>query len=218
MIHKEGYLILINTLLFIIIISIIINIFYKKLLILSIVIFSIIYIFLLWFFRNPKINIGVIKQNEIVSPADGKIIKIKKIFENKFFNDFCIQISIFMSPLNVHVNRYPISGKIIYIKYFPGKHFIAFYKKSSSHNERTIIVIKSCFNKQLILLKQIAGIIARRIICYSKIGDITQAGKEFGFIKLGSRVDLILPLNVLLKVKEKQKITGGKTILAILKK
>jgi phosphatidylserine decarboxylase len=142
------------------------------------------------FFRVPKRKFS--KNDKIViSPADGKLVVIERITENEYFKDERIQLSVFMSPLNVHVNWYPISGKIVYVKYHPGKYLVAWDPKSSTENERTTVVIDS--GNEKIMVRQIAGAVARRIVCYSKEGDAVEQGSELGFIKFGSRVDIILP-------------------------
>lgn len=174
--------------------------------------FSILYLFIVWFFRNPTRNY-IINEREVVAPADGKIITIQKTFEHEVLKKFCIQISIFMSPLNVHVTRYPVSGKVIYSKYHPGKYLFAWHKKASTKNEHTTITIRTK-EQELVLFRQIAGFVARRIVLYSKEGCEAQAGKEFGFIKFGSRLDLFLPLNCNILVKIGQKTIGAKTIIA----
>jgi len=164
------------------------------------------------FFRNPKRNI-IINDNHIIAPADGKVVVIEEIVESEYFKDKRIQISIFMSPINVHINRYPISGVVKYVKYHPGLFLVAWHPKSSTDNERTTIVVEHK-NGQSILFRQIAGAMARRIVNYSKVGDTAVQGDEFGFIKFGSRVDLLLPLSVKVKVGLEQKVRGRETIIA----
>ena len=150
----------------------------------------IIFVFILWFFRNPKRNI--IKNPELIlSPADGKVIAIKEVDELEYFNDKKIQISIFLSPLDIHVNRYPVSGEISYSKYHKGEYLVAWHPKSSDKNERTTVVIK---NKKFgeVMYRQIAGAVARRIVNYAKVSSNVGQGDDSGFIKFGSRVDLFL--------------------------
>ena len=169
-------------------------------------------ILILQFFRNPK---RVVKPNskKILSPVDGKVVVIESVFEKEYFNDNRMQVSIFMSPLNVHVTRYPLSGTITYSKYHPGKYLFAWHPKSSEENERTTIVIKtSKFGE--ILYRQIAGALARRIINYAKKGDEVKQGDDAGFIKFGSRVDLFLPLNTPIDVVLNQYAKGAKTIIS----
>ena len=171
------------------------------------------YSMILWFFRNPKRNI-IIDDNVILSPADGKIVDIKEVNENEFFKDDRIKISIFLSITNIHVTRFPISGKIIYNKYHPGKYLLAWHPKSSEKNERTSVVISNnSFGN--ILYRQIAGAVARRIINYAKTNLEVIQGEDSGFIKFGSRVDIFLPLNSNISVKKGQNVKGGITILSI---
>lgn len=167
------------------------------------------------FFRNPIRTIEKFDNNIVYAPADGKIVVIEKTIESEYFNDKRIQISIFMSPLNVHVSRYPIVGTVAYVKYHAGKFLTAWQPKSSTENERATIVIDNGKNK--ILLRQIAGAVARRIITYSKVGDKAIQGEDLGFIRFGSRVDIFLPLDAEIKVELNQIAIGNKTVLAILK-
>ncbi len=168
---------------------------------------------ILWFFRNPKrtANVG---NNEVVAPVDGKVVVIKEVFEKEFLNTNCIQVSIFMSPLNVHVCRFPVSGKVIYTKYHKGKYLVAWHEKSSELNERTTVAVETN-NGQKVLFRQIAGYVARRIVLYAKENDTALAGNEYGFIKFGSRVDVFLPLGTEILVKENEIIlNGGEKIIA----
>ena len=172
----------------------------------------IIFVFILWFFRNPKRNI--IKNPELIlSPADGKVIAIKEVDELEYFNDKKIQISIFLSPLDIHVNRYPVSGEILYSKYHKGKYLVAWHPKSSDKNERTTVVIK---NKKFgeVMYRQIAGAVARRIVNYAKVNSNVEQGDDSGFIKFGSRVDLFLSKDLNLKIKVGDKVKGGLSIIA----
>ena len=172
----------------------------------------IIFVFILWFFRNPKRNI--IKNPELIlSPADGKVIAIKEVDELEYFNDKKIQISIFLSPLDIHVNRYPVSGEILYSKYHKGEYLVAWHPKSSDKNERTTVVIK---NKKFgeVMYRQIAGSVARRIVNYAKVNSNVEQGDDSGFIKFGSRVDLFLSKDLNLKIKVGDKVKGGLSIIA----
>ena len=212
MFHKEGYTIIFIS--FIIIVSIILSLDYFSVQYdFPIKIFLVvIFILILQFFRNPKIIINS-NDKHILSPVDGKIVIIEKVFEPEFFKDERIQVSIFMSPLNVHVTRYPVSGKVIFSKYHPGKYLVAWHPKSSTKNERTSIVIENRgFGK--ILYRQIAGAIARRIVNYAKVSNTVKQGEDSGFIKFGSRIDLFLPLNTKLNVKINQKVKGGISVIA----
>lgn len=172
------------------------------------------YILVLQFFRNPKRN--TIKNDQhIISPVDGKVVVIEEVEETEFFNEKRIQVSIFMSPLNVHVTRYPISGTVKYSKYHPGKYLVAWHPKSSTENERTTIVVENdTFGK--ILYRQIAGAAARRIVNYAVERENVTQGTDAGFIKFGSRVDVFLPLNSKIKVSLNQKVKGGEQIIATL--
>jgi len=209
MFHKEGHKIIIYSFFITFIISIsteyfIINEYLSKILqIFSLVIFCLV----LQFFRNPKRKI-IKNGNEILSPVDGKVVSIKKVFEKEYFKDDRILVSIFMSPFNIHVTRYPISGKILYSKYHPGKYLVAWHPKSSEKNERTTIVVE---NKKVgpILYRQIAGTVARRIVNYAQKNSNAIQGEDSGFIKFGSRVDLFLPIDSKIKVKMNQKLKGG---------
>jgi len=214
-IHKEGYKILvISFALFLAILS------FEKAFIrdyscifyLTASFLSILYILIIRFFRVPLFDIEV-NENNILCPANGKVVVIEEVEETEYFKDKRLQISVFMSPNDVHVNRYSMSGVVKYSKYHPGKFLVAWHPKSSTENERTTIVVEN-ENGIKILTRQIAGFVARRIICYSKVGDIAQQGEELGFIKFGSRVDLFLPLDVKVKVKINQEVIGGKTIIA----
>lgn len=179
----------------------------------ALLIFSIIFFLLiLQFFRNPSRKLAR-GEKVVIAPADGKVVVIEETDEPEVLNDRRIQVSIFMSPVNVHVNRYPVSGEITYSKYHPGAYLVAWHPKSSTENERTTVVIQTN-TKIKILLRQIAGAVARRIVCYPKEGWMVRQGEEMGFIKFGSRVDLYLPLNAKIKVNLNQKVRGGETIIA----
>lgn len=174
-----------------------------------------IFVFVLQFFRNPAIKVEK-NQNHVLSPADGKIVVVEKTLEHECLEDQRIQVSVFMSPVNVHINRNPIDGIISFFRYHPGKFLPAFLPKSSYENERTTIVYTHGSGEK-VLLRQIAGTVARRIKWYIKEGDKADQGNEFGFIKFGSRVDVFLPLNADIKVQPGMKVKAGKTILAVLK-
>ncbi len=167
---------------------------------------------ILQFFRNPKRNLTQ-GENLVVAPADGKVVVIEEVFENEYFNEKRLQISIFMSPTNVHINRYPIGGIIKYFKYHPGLYLVAWHPKSSTENERTTVVVENKNGKN-VLFRQIAGAMARRIVFYGKEGEQVTQGQECGFIKFGSRVDVLLPLNVDVKVELGQKVRGPETVIA----
>ncbi|MDI5887799.1 MULTISPECIES: phosphatidylserine decarboxylase family protein [Flavobacterium] len=169
-------------------------------------------IIILQFFRNPKRTV-VINENHILAPVDGKVVVIEEVFESEYFKDKRLQISIFMSPINVHVTRYGLSGIVKFSKYHPGKFLVAWHPKASEENERTTVVIE---NKTFgeILYRQIAGALARRIVNYAEEGMQVIQGTDAGFIKFGSRVDIFLPLGTPVNVVLNQKAIGGKTIIA----
>jgi len=169
------------------------------------------FILIVQFFRNPK-RITPNDDNAIIAPADGKVVVIEEVEETEYIKGKCRQISIFMSPVNVHVNRYPVSGDVLYEKYHPGKYLVAWHPKSSTENERTTVVV--AHKNGNVLFRQIAGALAKRIVCYAKVGDKAMAGAEFGFIKFGSRIDIYLPLEAKVNVNLNQKTTGGETIIA----
>ena len=172
----------------------------------------IIYGLVFWFFRVPNRNILEHSEN-VIAPVDGKVVMIKEVFEDEFLKEKCIQVSIFMSPLNVHICRYPVSGNVIYKKYHPGKYLVAWHEKSSTENERTTVAIES-LEKHKVVFRQIAGYVARRIVFYCNEGDKAKAGHEFGFIKFGSRMDVFLPLDTEILCKIGDKTKGGIDVIA----
>lgn len=216
-IHKEGYKIIAGTLVLLAVINISFNYFYPELnyffnvLIIVSVIF---FLFVVSFFRKPFRKIFV-DDTKIIAPADGKIVVIEEVEETEYFKDKRLQVSIFMSPANVHINWLPVSGTIEYVKYHPGKFLVAWHPKCSTENERNTVVIKDEDGDE-ILLRQIAGFLARRIVSYPAVGQELEQGNEFGFIKFGSRVDLFLPLDAKIEVSLNQKVKGNTTILATL--
>lgn len=174
--------------------------------------FFVIYCLILWFFRVPKRTILEHREN-IVAPVDGKVVMIKEVEEPEFLNSKALQISIFMSPLNVHICRYPVTGKVIYKKYHKGKYLMAWNEKSSTDNERTTIAVETLTNHKIVF-RQIAGYVARRIVFYCNENDTAKAGHEFGFIKFGSRMDIFLPLDTEIKCKIGDITTGGIDVIA----
>jgi len=172
----------------------------------------IIYGILLWFFRKPN-RIAIIDSNSIYAPCDGKVVVIEDVVESEYYKEKCKQISIFMSPINVHINWYPVSGVVKYYKYHPGLKLVAWHPKSSELNERTTVVIETHQNKS-ILIRQIAGAMARRIVCYAKEDTAVEQGSEVGFIKFGSRMDIFVPVNTKIHVGLNQKVSGNKTVIA----
>lgn len=211
--HKEGYTSLALVVLFIFVINAIANYFdandYLKWFIYLLSAF--LFITIVQFFRSPKKVISL-DDLAVLCPADGKVVVIEETEETEYFKDKRLQISIFMSPTNVHVNRNPISGIVSYFKYHPGKFLVAWHPKSSTENERTTVVVKN--SQAEVLFRQIAGAMARRIVWYVNTGDKVQQGEEFGFIKFGSRVDVFLPIGTKVNVKIGDKVIGGKSILA----
>ena len=169
-------------------------------------------IMILQFFRNPARN-TIINKKHIISPVDGKVVAIEKVFEKEYFKDERLQVSIFMSPFNVHVTRYPISGKVNFSKYHPGEYLVAWHPKSSEKNERTTIVLENEVVGE-ILYRQIAGALARRIVNYAEVGQNVTQGKDAGFIKFGSRVDLFLPVDSTLNIEINQHVIGGEDIIS----
>jgi phosphatidylserine decarboxylase len=170
------------------------------------------FVIVLQFFRNPKRNTQQ-NDNHIMAPVDGKVVVIEEVFEPEFFKDKRLQVSIFMSPLNVHVTRYALSGLVKYSKYHPGKYLVAWHPKASTDNERTTVVIENDVFGQ-VLYRQIAGALARRIVNYATEGEQVEQGTDAGFIKFGSRVDLYLPLNTKIAVKIGDTVKGGEQIVA----
>ena len=210
-IHKEGRFFLIVTLIICLLLNLINiqlqNLFFKIFSLLS----TFVFVFALYFFRVRPIKINKDEKN-IFSPCDGKIVVIEETTENEYYKEKKLQVSIFMSPLNVHNNLYPISGKIKYTKYHPGKYLFAWNPKASTDNERSTIVIE---NKSIsVLCRQIAGALARRIVTYSKLNTDVNCGEELGFIKFGSRVDLFLPIGTKINPKIGDNVIGGESIIA----
>ncbi len=213
MFHKEGFKIIIVTFLLTSVISIFSEYYIESYILRKpIQITSLfILILILQFFRNPKRKTKLDK-NHIIAPADGKIVIIKEVLEEEYFKERKLQVSIFMSPLNVHVTRYPISGKVVFSKYHPGKYLVAWHPKSSILNERTSIVVKNDSVGE-ILYRQIAGALARRIVNYAKKDLNVVQGEDAGFIKFGSRIDLFLPVKSNVNVSIGQKVKGGITVI-----
>lgn len=170
------------------------------------------FLLIIQFFRNPKRRT---QHNDahIVAPVDGKVVAIEEVYEKEYFNDKRLQVSIFMSPLNVHVTRHPVSGTVIYSKYHPGKFLVAWHPKSSEENERTTVVVKNMLAGE-VLYRQIAGALAKRIVNYAEEGSEVIQGSDSGFIKFGSRVDVLLPVDTPLTVKLNQKVKGGLSVIA----
>lgn len=211
-IHKEGHRILVSFTLLLAVVNAAVFYFAPAFLPFAGVVSVVLFLLVLQFFRNPRREIMVSDDNIVYAPADGKIVVIEEAEEHEYFKDKRLQVSIFMSPTNVHVNRNPISGTVNYFKYHPGKYLVAWHPKSSTENERTTLVIDN--GEDEVLLRQIAGAMAKRIVHYVKEGDTVQQGSDFGFIKFGSRVDIFLPLDAKIEVEMGQKVKGNKTIIA----
>lgn len=214
MFHKEGFKILTVSILLLFGINLITNYYANNnLLIYSVFgVSMLLFLIVAQFFRNPKRGVDE-SEEYIVSPVDGKVVAIEEVEEKEYFKDKRIQVSIFMSPINVHVTRYPISGTVAYSKYHPGKFLVAWHPKSSEENERTTVVISSKKYGD-VLYRQIAGALAKRIVNYASEGQMIKQGNDSGFIKFGSRVDLFLPLDATIEVELNQKMRGGESIIS----
>ncbi len=216
-IHKEGYFIIPISAILIGLLYALLNYLMPVAIIQYVlaVVAIVFWIFIVRFFRNP--GVATTQQpDQVLAPAEGKVVVIEKTREEEYLKEERIQISIFMSPLNVHVNRSPFKGKISYFKYHPGKYLVAWHPKSSTENERTTVGFELDNGKKM-LIRQIAGAVARRISFYPEVGDTVDNGSEVGFIRFGSRVDVFLPLDAEIKVKIGDVTDCGKTVLAVLK-
>ena len=214
MFHKEGFKIILVTLFIVIGVSLIAHYFVdilwlKKGIQLLAIVFL---IAILQFFRNPK-RVTPRNDRHIIAPVDGKVVVIEEVFEKEYFKDKRLQVSIFMSPINVHVTRYALGGKFTYSEYHPGKYLVAWHPKASEENERTTVVVDNPVFGE-VLYRQIAGALAKRIVNYAKVGDTAVQGEDAGFIKFGSRVDVYLPLGTKVKVKLGDKVKGGVQVIA----
>jgi phosphatidylserine decarboxylase len=214
-IHKEGYTSIALCVLLIFVVNALIQFYYPDAHVLKWFVYILsfaLFVIILQFFRSPHFPIALDEKN-VLCPADGKVVVIEETDETEFLKDRRIQISVFMSPINVHVNRNPIAGVVKYFRYHPGKYLVAWHPKSSTENERTTIVIEN--SKGIpVLFRQIAGAMARRIVWYVKEGDKVDQGQQFGFIKFGSRVDVFLPLGTKINVALGEVVQGGRTVLA----
>ena len=214
-IHKEGYKILAYGLIALLILNIIVNIFWADFGIVKWAFFIcsfLLYIFLLFFFRLPIRHLEA-DPGLIYAPADGKVVVIEETMENEYFKDLRLQVSIFMSPFNMHSNRYPVSGKVKYVCYHAGQNMVAWHPKSSELNERSTIVIETTKGTD-VMVRQIAGAVARRIVTYAKENVNVLQGDELGFIKFGSRVDIFLPLGTEVEIPILQQVKANKSIIA----
>ena len=214
-VSKEGYKILASGLLILLVVNIIIDIVWHDIGLVkwSVIVCSfMLYIFLLFFFRLPLRKLEA-DPGLIYAPADGKVVVIEETMENEYFNDMRLQVSIFMSPFNMHSNRYPVSGRVKYVCYHPGQKMVAWHPKSSELNERSTIVIQTSHGTE-IMIRQIAGAVARRIVTYSKENKDVMQGEELGFIKFGSRVDVFLPIGTEIEIPILQQVKANKTVIA----
>jgi phosphatidylserine decarboxylase len=214
-IHKEGYKLLAVGLIALVILNIVVNIIWADLGILKWIFFIcsfMLYIFLLFFFRLPTRNFET-DPGLIYAPADGKVVVIEETMENEYFKDMRLQVSIFMSPFNMHSNRYPVSGRVKYVCYHSGHNMVAWHPKSSELNERSTIVIETKEGTE-VMVRQIAGAVARRIVTYAKENLDVLQGDELGFIKFGSRVDIFLPLGTEVEIPILQQVKANKSIIA----
>ncbi len=213
MFHKEGNQIILWTLIILIGINITTSVLLENSIWFTIIgIVSLVFLVLiLQFFRNPKRHTAI-NEHHVIAPVDGKVVVIEEVVEKEYFKDKRLQVSIFMSPINVHVTRNPISGSVAMSKYHPGKYLVAWHPKASEENERTTVVVKNSF--VTLLYRQIAGALAKRIVNYAEDGQEVVQGTDSGFIKFGSRVDVYLPLGTKLDVTLNQKVKGGETVIA----
>ena len=214
MFHKEGYKIMATAMILLIVVNLLAHTFIftdwikQVILLVSIILFFLV----AQFFRNPK-RATITNDVHVLAPVDGKVVVIEEVFEKEYFKDQRLMVSVFMSPVNVHVTRHPVSGKVNYSKYHPGKYLVAWHPKASEENERTTVVVENSRAGE-ILYRQIAGALAKRIVNYAEVGEDVIQGTDSGFIKFGSRVDVFLPLGADLNVKLNQKVKGGLTVLA----
>ncbi|MVN20231.1 phosphatidylserine decarboxylase family protein [Mucilaginibacter arboris] len=214
-IHKEGYSSIALSILFIFVLNALVQFYFPDAVVFRWVIYitsAILFLIVLQFFRHPNITVTQ-DEKMVVCPADGKVVVIEEAQETEYLKDKRIQVSIFMSPVNVHVNRNPITGVVKYFKYHPGKYLVAWHPKSSTDNERTTVVVET-HQGIPVLFRQIAGALARRIVWYVKEGDEVKQSEQFGFIKFGSRVDVFLPLGTKINVNLGETVKGGRTVLA----
>ncbi len=210
--HREGNFIISLSLIIIPVILVLNYILLPIILPFVAILLLVLLILILQFFRNPTRTVENVDNNLVYAPADGKVVVIEETTENEYFKDKRLQVSVFMSPLNVHVNRNGIGGLVKYYRYHPGKYLVAWHPKSSTENERTTVVIDN--GKKEVLFRQIAGALAKRIINYLKEGQTVQQGSEMGFIRFGSRVDIFLPIDAKVKVSIGDVVKGNQTVIA----
>ncbi len=214
MFHKEGFRIIFVALVIVTGLSLLADYFVSNSMFRGGILISLVILLLLilQFFRNPKRNF-LVHHEQVLSPVDGKVVVIEEVFEKEFFNDKRIQVSVFMSPINVHVTRYPVGGRIVFSKYHPGKFLFAWHPKSSEENERTTVVIENEVYGN-VLYRQIAGALAKRIVNYAEVDQVVEQAADSGFIKFGSRVDIFLPLGTKINVTLNQMVKGGVTVIS----
>ena len=212
-IHKAGYTLLFKAFVLFAFINVLVYAFIPNIIVFRavLIVSSILYLLMVNFFRFPNRHI-IVKDNTILAPADGKIVVVEETFEPEYLKKQCIQVSIFMNIFNVHINWFPVNGIIKFFKYHPGRYMAAYLPKSSTENERTTIAIETS-NGQEIVMRQIAGAMAKRIVSYAPVGGVARQDEHAGFIKFGSRVDLYLPLGTKIDVKLGQKVTGSQTLI-----
>ena len=212
-IHKAGHILLFKAFVLFSFINVLVYAFIPNIIVFRavLIVSSILYLLMVNFFRFPNRHI-IVKDNTILAPADGKIVVVEETFEPEYLKKQCIQVSIFMNIFNVHINWFPVNGIIKFFKYHPGRYMAAYLPKSSTENERTTIAIETT-NGQEIVMRQIAGAMAKRIVSYAPVGGVARQDEHAGFIKFGSRVDLYLPLGTKIDVKLGQKVTGSQTLI-----
>ena len=217
-IHKAGHILLFKAFVLFAFINVLVYAFIPNIIVFRavLIVSSILYLLMVNFFRFPNRHI-IVKDNTIPAPADGKIVVIEETFEPEYLKKQCIQVSIFMNIFNVHINWFPVNGIIKFFKYHPGRYMAAYLPKSSTENERTTIAIETT-NGQEIVMRQIAGAMAKRIVSYAPVGGVARQDEHAGFIKFGSRVDLYLPLGTEIDVKLGQKVTGSQTLIGTFQK
>ena len=217
-IHKAGHILLFKAFVLFAFINVLVYAFIPNIIVFRavLIVSSILYLLMVNFFRFPNRHI-IVKDNTILAPADGKIVVIEETFEPEYLKKQCIQVSIFMNIFNVHINWFPVNGIIKFFKYHPGRYMAAYLPKSSTENERTTIAIETT-NGQEIVMRQIAGAMAKRIVSYAPVGGVARQDEHAGFIKFGSRVDLYLPLGTEIDVKLGQKVTGSQTLIGTFQK
>lgn len=214
-IHREGYKIIFASTLLVVVINFLINLLLPQLTVLIYITATLSGLFLFWavsFFRVPHRK-PIEAKNAIIASADGTVVAVEEVKEMEYFGDKRIQVSVFMSPFNVHVNWFPIPGSVTYVKYHPGKFLVANHPKSSTLNERNTVVVRDPYGRE-VLVRQIAGLLARRIICFTKVGDTARLGDEFGLIRFGSRVDFLIPADAKVNVSIGEKVRANRTIIA----